>query len=68
LLLSDGIAEATDANRELFGFERAYELLRTASSATAVVTAAQKFRQGGRHQCELSHPHHRVGSSAGMRS
>jgi sulfur transfer complex TusBCD TusB component (DsrH family) len=45
MLLSDGIAEATDANGELFGFERVHELLRTASSAAEVASAAQQFGQ-----------------------
>jgi serine phosphatase RsbU (regulator of sigma subunit) len=45
MLMSDGIAEATDAHGELFGFERVRELLRTASSAVEVASAAQKFGQ-----------------------
>jgi serine phosphatase RsbU (regulator of sigma subunit) len=45
LLMSDGIAEATDANRQLFGFERVHELLQTARSAAEVAEAAQKFGQ-----------------------
>ena len=44
-LVSDGIAEATDANGQLFGFERAAELLRTALSAADVARAAQTFGQ-----------------------
>ncbi len=45
MLMSDGIAEATDASGKLFGFERIHELLRTASSSTEVATAAQNFGQ-----------------------
>jgi serine phosphatase RsbU (regulator of sigma subunit) len=45
MLMSDGIAEATDANGKLFGFQRVHELLRTAGSAAEVATAAQKFGQ-----------------------
>lgn len=45
ILMSDGIAEATDANGRLFGFERVHELLRRASSAADVASAAQKFGQ-----------------------
>ena len=45
VLVSDGIAEATDANGQLFGFDRVHELLRTARSATEVAGAAQSFGQ-----------------------
>jgi serine phosphatase RsbU (regulator of sigma subunit) len=45
MLLSDGVAEATDANGRLFGFERVNELLRTATSAAEVAGAAQAFGQ-----------------------
>jgi hypothetical protein len=45
VLLSDGIAEATDGNGALFGFERVVELLRTTTSAAEVAAAAQKFGQ-----------------------
>ena len=45
VLLSDGIAEATDAEGHLFGFERVHELLGTAGSAAEVATAAQSFGQ-----------------------
>ena len=45
ILMSDGIAEATDANGALFGFERIRDLLRTTSSAAAVAAAAQTFGQ-----------------------
>jgi serine phosphatase RsbU (regulator of sigma subunit) len=45
VLMSDGIAEAADANGQLFGFERVNELMRTASSAGEVASAAQKFGQ-----------------------
>jgi serine phosphatase RsbU (regulator of sigma subunit) len=45
MLMSDGIAEATDANGKLFGFERVHDLLRASRSASDVATAAQKFGQ-----------------------
>ena len=45
VLMSDGIAEAMDANGNLFGFERVHELLRTATSAAGVASAAQTFGQ-----------------------
>ena len=44
-LVSDGIAEATDANCHLFGFERVAELLRSPCTAAEVAGAAQKFGQ-----------------------
>jgi hypothetical protein len=45
MLLSDGVAEATDADGELFGFERVQELLRTARTASEIAGAAQAFGQ-----------------------
>jgi hypothetical protein len=45
VLMSDGIAEATDAEGRLFGFEQVHQLLRTGSSAAEVASAAQKFGQ-----------------------
>ncbi len=45
MLLSDGIAEATDANGQLFGFDRVRELLQTTTGAAQIATAAQKFGQ-----------------------
>jgi Stage II sporulation protein E (SpoIIE) len=45
MLLSDGVAEATDANGELFGFDRVQELLRTSSTAAEIASAAQAFGQ-----------------------
>jgi len=45
LQLSDGIAEATDADGHLFGFERVLDLLRTNPTAAEVAAAAQKFGQ-----------------------
>jgi serine phosphatase RsbU (regulator of sigma subunit) len=44
-LMSDGIAEATDANGHLFGFDRVHELLRKSPSAAEVANAAQSFGQ-----------------------
>jgi len=45
VLISDGIVEAMDANRRLFGFERVHDLLRTAKSAAELAGAAQRFGQ-----------------------
>jgi len=45
MLMSDGIAEATDADGHLFGFERTHELLRAAKSVTEIAHAAQAFGQ-----------------------
>lgn len=45
VLLSDGIAEATDANGNLFGFERIQALLTQTTSATQIADAAQAFGQ-----------------------
>ncbi len=45
VLVSDGIAEATDAAGNLFGFERVRELLRASGSAAEVAHAAQIFGQ-----------------------
>ncbi len=45
VLVSDGIAEATDATGNLFGFERVRELLRASRTAAEVARAAQTFGQ-----------------------
>jgi serine phosphatase RsbU (regulator of sigma subunit) len=45
VLLSDGIVEATDANGNLFGFERVHELMQTAQSAAQIAESAQEFGQ-----------------------
>jgi serine phosphatase RsbU (regulator of sigma subunit) len=45
MLMSDGIAEATDVDGTLFGFERVHQLLQTAGSAAEVASAAQRFGQ-----------------------
>jgi hypothetical protein len=45
ILMSDGIAEATDANGNLFGFDRVQQLIRTTTTAAEVATAAQTFGQ-----------------------
>jgi serine phosphatase RsbU (regulator of sigma subunit) len=45
LLMSDGIAEATDVNGNLFGFERIHDLLRKSASAATLASAAQDFGQ-----------------------
>ena len=43
--MSDGIAEATNADGQLFGFDRVNDLVRTAKSPAEVVGAAQGFGQ-----------------------
>jgi hypothetical protein len=45
VLLSDGIAEATDADGHLFGFDRVEQLLRSQPSAAEIAAAAQRFGQ-----------------------
>jgi serine phosphatase RsbU (regulator of sigma subunit) len=45
ILMSDGIAEATDADGRLFGFERVHQLLRSATTAAGIAAAAQAFGQ-----------------------
>jgi len=43
--MTDGIAEAQDASGELFGFERAGEMLRVHVTALELARAAQVFGQ-----------------------
>jgi serine/threonine protein phosphatase PrpC len=45
LLLSDGIAEATNGRAELFGFDQVLEFVRANPSAQKIVEAAQSFGQ-----------------------
>ena len=45
VLVSDGIAEAMDADGQLFGFDRVQQLLRTGTSASEVASVAQRFGQ-----------------------
>lgn len=45
LLMSDGVAEATDQHGNLFGFDRVLALVRTHSSAAGIADAAQSFGQ-----------------------
>jgi hypothetical protein len=45
LLLSDGIAEARDADGRLFGFERVAQLLQSHPSTAELASAAQRFGQ-----------------------
>jgi hypothetical protein len=45
MVMSDGVAEATDLNGRLFGFERVNDLMRTARTAAEVAGAAQSFGQ-----------------------
>lgn len=45
IVLSDGIAEATDSNGDLFGFTRIEDLLLNTQIAADIATAAQHFGQ-----------------------
>lgn len=45
VLISDGIAEATNAGKELYGFERVQQLLRTVTTAAGIAGEAQRFGQ-----------------------
>lgn len=45
VVMSDGIAEATNAKGQLFGFDRVLELVRTRRSAAGICQAAQAFGQ-----------------------
>lgn len=45
IVMSDGVAEATDAAGQLFGFDRVLQLLRGAVTATEIADAAQRFGQ-----------------------
>ena len=45
MLMTDGVAEAQNAEGHLFGFERIAEMLRKGVAAVALATAAQEFGQ-----------------------
>jgi hypothetical protein len=45
MLMSDGVAEAQDPQKRLFGFERIEEMLQRPISAAALASAAQSFGQ-----------------------
>jgi hypothetical protein len=45
MLMSDGVAEAQDQHKQLFGFERIGEMLKRPISAAALASAAQSFGQ-----------------------
>jgi heme/copper-type cytochrome/quinol oxidase subunit 4 len=45
MLMSDGVAEAQDEHKKLFGFERIQEMLQNQISAAALAAAAQDFGQ-----------------------
>ena len=45
MLMSDGVAEAQDQHKNLFGFERIREMLQQEISAAALASAAQEFGQ-----------------------
>jgi hypothetical protein len=45
VLMSDGVAEATNEKKELFGFARVLELIRSQPTAAGIANAAQAFGQ-----------------------
>jgi serine phosphatase RsbU (regulator of sigma subunit) len=45
MLMSDGVAEAQNEHKKLFGFERIQEMLQNQISAAALASAAQDFGQ-----------------------
>ena len=45
MLMTDGVAEAQDAEGRLFGFDRIADMLRNGAAAVALATAAQAFGQ-----------------------
>jgi hypothetical protein len=45
MLMSDGVAEAQDENKQLFGFERIEKMLEKPISAAALASAAEAFGQ-----------------------
>jgi hypothetical protein len=45
VLVSDGVIEATNAQNQLFGFERLQELLKQGATAADITAAAEKFGQ-----------------------
>jgi hypothetical protein len=45
MIMSDGIAEAQNAQGELFGFERIEQMLRNPTTTAEIATAAQEFGQ-----------------------
>jgi hypothetical protein len=45
VVISDGVVEATDQERRLFGFERTHDLLRSAASAVEIASTAQAYGQ-----------------------
>jgi hypothetical protein len=45
MLMSDGVAEAQDERKQLFGFERIQEMLKKPISAAALASAAEAFGQ-----------------------
>jgi phosphoserine phosphatase RsbU/P len=45
MLMTDGVAEAQNADGQLFGFDRIGEMLRNGMAATALANAAQAFGQ-----------------------
>jgi serine phosphatase RsbU (regulator of sigma subunit) len=52
--MSEGIAEAANADGKLFGFERLHELLRKATTEEEVAGAAQAFGQEDRRHLRHS--------------
>jgi serine phosphatase RsbU (regulator of sigma subunit) len=45
MLMTDGVAEAQDAEGRLFGFDRIANMLRNGAAAVALATGAQTFGQ-----------------------
>jgi hypothetical protein len=45
LIMSDGVAEAQNAQGELFGFERIEQMVRNTTTTAEIATAAQEFGQ-----------------------
>jgi serine phosphatase RsbU (regulator of sigma subunit) len=45
MLMTDGVAEATNENGKLFGFDRIEKMLGRGATATLIADAAQKFGQ-----------------------
>ena len=60
LLMSDGIAEATDLNGNLFGFERVLDLLREFGERRGNRHRSPELWSGGRHQRHLHYQDRRL--------
>ena len=67
VLMSDGIAEAMNANGQLSGFKRVHELLRTMTAAAEVAGGGAELWAGGRHQRDLRGSDRGVKTCRGIR-